>query len=425
MTTVVKENIQEKTEEFLHNLTLPIHEPQALMRHILDCFGVLKIRLKCADIPLENHLLQIFGHAIRALVDDITDFDPIDEQSAIRYLLDAFPDESKRRDGRAWLPLHWAAATHNCEPQHMQAMVEERPVQLVKGHLHCEPTQIIDALDAAETNKINNKRHSEEIIEYQGLLPLHIICSLRHPNLQNVQLLIKKDPRAMHLPDHRGNLPIHWAAMNNRHAEVMTQLITDYPQGAYEANSKGQLPLLMASYNRYTMMMELLLQENPEAIESIDYHGNNALHHATKAMNYEGIRKLLSISPELNRTRNFQEDLPIHILLATFIPKGQARLQTRQLESLKAILHVNPEVAALPDRNDCLPLHLATFNHASYEVVEFLYQIYPSAALVKDNQGKLAIHYSNTAAIKNLLMKASPPLIRAGLTDNFSRFVNL
>jgi hypothetical protein len=49
--------------------------------------------------------------------------------------------------------------------------------------------------------------------------------------------------------------------------------------------------------------------------------------------------------------------------------------------------------------------------------------VYPSATLVKDNTGRLPVHYVNDAEVRKLLMKASAPLARVGITDSFARFV--
>lgn len=49
--------------------------------------------------------------------------------------------------------------------------------------------------------------------------------------------------------------------------------------------------------------------------------------------------------------------------------------------------------------------------------------VYPSATLVKDNTGRLPVHYVNDPEVRKLLMRASAPLARAGITDSFSRFV--
>ena len=71
-----------------------------------------------------------------------------------------------------------------------------------------------------------------------------------------------------------------------------------------------------------------------------------------------------------------------------------------------------------------MPLHLAVYYNSSYEVIKEIYEIYPSAALVKDGHGKIPINYVKQADIKRLLLKSSAPLVKAGLTDSFSRFVN-
>jgi ankyrin repeat protein len=437
-------------------VSLPLQDVQGMMRHILDCLGALKVRLDEPETIVEPHLTRIFADSVRLLMDHITGFEPIDNESAIKFLLQSFPDDNKRGDGRQWLPLHWAAAVHNSEIDHMQAMMIERPVQLVKGHLH------FDAATAANEEDTLSRRQAQVVDEtiprdYKGLLPLHLICSLRHPRIENVKKMIEMNPTALKCPDHRGWLPIHWCAYNNRHIEIMQLLIRAYSDGCYESNKKGKLPFQLAAYNRYTFMLDILYQENPEAINGMDYNGNTPLHDAAKSLNHEGVKKILSYNPELNRVRNFKEELPIHKVFS-FIPtdgdanpgiestleqaekhengiggerqtnsikgnKAPRRLFHRQLETVKALLSVGPEVAALPDRYDCLPLHLAVFHNAPYEVIEYIYNIYPSAALMKDSDGKLPIHYVSNAQVKKLLMKSSPPLVKAGLTDTFSRFI--
>lgn len=53
----------------------------------------------------------------------------------------------------------------------------------------------------------------------------------------------------------------------------------------------------------------------------------------------------------------------------------------------------------------------------------FVAIVFPSAALVKDNTGRQPVHYVTNPEVKKLLLKASAPLARAGITDSFSRFV--
>jgi ankyrin repeat protein len=444
-------SIDERVDAHFRTVSLPLQDAQGMMRHILDSLGALKVRMDDPNVIVAPFLIRIFADSVRMIMDHLTGFEPIDNESAIKFLLQSFPDDTKRGDGRQWLPVHWAAAIHNTEPEHMEKILTERPVQLIKGHLHFDekpPGEIDETpFTALKPRDLFSKTNIPN--DYKGLLPLHLSCSLRHCRVENIRRMVAANPVAVQCPDHRGWLPIHWCAYNNRHVDVLQLLIKSYSDGCYEANKKGKLPFQLAAFNRYTFMMDILYQENPDAIDSMDYNGNTPLHDAAKALNHEGVKKLLSYKPDLNRVRNFKEDLAIHKVFS-FLPnedshhstleqmelhdvefgngdltksKAPRRLHHRQLETIKALLSVNPEIAALPDRHDSLPLHLAIFHNSPYEVIEYIYNIYPSAALIKDNEGKLPIQYVTNASVKKLLMKSSPPLIKAGLTDTFSRFI--
>lgn len=417
----VEKPLNERVISHCQSLTIPSTDMQGLMRHIIDCLGTLKVRLE-QEVFVENHSLQIFSQTVKLLVDHITHFEPIDTESGIKYLLEAFPDEAKRRDGRLWLPLHWAAANTNTTPEILEAVIDERPMQLMKGHLHYDPPPLQDEMELMSQTQVAKPLPTLQR-PYKGMLPIHFACSLKYNHLQNIQLLVKKQPESIKQVDDRGWLPIHYCAYNNRSGEIMSYLIQTYPQGCYEVNKKGQLPFHLACYNRYLLMMELLYQENPEVLDSLDYNGNTPLHAACKSLNYEAVKKLLGLKAELNVARNFKEELAIHKVFS-YIPKEATRLYFRQLECVKAIAAVNPEVLTYADREDRIALHLAIYYHASYELIEYIYNIYPSAALVKDSYGKLPIHYVQNANVKKLLMKSSPPLLKVGITDSFSRFVS-
>jgi hypothetical protein len=68
-----------------------------------------------------------------------------------------------------WLPLHWAAAIHDTEPEDMKAVIQARPFNAVKGHLHC--------------GNIGEQEAGDQ--SYRGLLPLHFAVSVQHPNILN------------------------------------------------------------------------------------------------------------------------------------------------------------------------------------------------------------------------------------------------
>lgn len=68
-------------------------------------------------------------------------------------------------------------------------------------------------------------------------------------------------------------------------------------------------------------------------------------------------------------------------------------------------------------------MHLACHTKAHFEVVEFLYAIYPSGALVRDHEGNLPVHYvTNMEDVKKLLLGVCKPLQKTGMTSSFVRF---
>ena len=347
--------LSERVDAQFRTVGLPLHDVNGMMRHILDCLGALKVRLSEEELETKA-AIAVFGSAAKIIINHITDSDPIDTQSAVGLLVDTFPDDMKRRDGRGWLPLHWAAAIHDTEPEHLSEMVKTRPLNATKGHLHC--------------GNIGEQEAGEQA--YKGLLPLHFAVSVQHPNINNVRTLMEINPTVLSLPDHRGWLPLHWCAYNCRDEVVLRLLMRQYEDAIYSANKRGKLPFQMSAYNRYTEIMDILYKANPEAVEGLDYNGNTPLHDAVKAFNPEGVEKLFTLKYDLGRIRNFKEQLPIHKAFA-YIPAGSTRLHSRHLQTVNALLRMNPETASLPDLNESLPLHLAVFYNSSYEVIQAIY----------------------------------------------------
>jgi len=86
------------------------------------------------------------------------------------------------------------------------------------------------------------------------------------------------------------------------------------------------------------------------------------------------------------------------------------------------MLDENPEAVSHRDTAGNLPLHLAITNDASIEVIEAVYNVYPTAALLPDNQGNLPVHFATDPAVQRLLFGTSAQLKNVGVTSSFSRF---
>lgn len=256
--------------------------------------------------------------------------------------------------------------------------------------------------------------------ENVGLLPLHFIAANRHPRLENVQTLMDIFPAASEAEDKKGWLPLHWCAFNCSSVEVFDLVYHTYPKAIYRPTLKGQLPFQLSLCNHRLDMINAVYDANRDALEGMDYRGNSAAHDAAKSLNAEGIKRLIELSPNSILLKNFRGEFPLHLVFQ-HIPDSP-RLRWRQLETVRALLDSGPEVTSMMDKDGNLPLHLATYYNTSIDVIDALYQVYPSAAIVKDSDGKLPVHYARTADIQRLLLKASPPLLKVGLKDSFSKF---
>jgi ankyrin repeat protein len=201
----------------------------------------------------------------------------------------------------------------------MNAVIQARPFNAVKGHLHC--------------GNIGEQEAGDQ--SYRGLLPLHFAVSVQHPNILNVRALIETNDKVLAMPDHRGWLPLHWCAYNCRDASVLRLLIKTDEDAVYAVNKRGKLPFQMAAYNRHVEIMDVLYKKNPEAVEGLDYNGNTPLHDAVKSFNPEGVEKLFTLKYDLGRVRNFKEQLPIHKAFS-YIPAGSTRLHSRHLQVTEA-----------------------------------------------------------------------------------------
>lgn len=144
------------------------HDTQGLMRHVLDCLGALRVTAP-HDASVSPALKRVFQAACLVFLGHIArDEDAsYDDLSAAGHIMSSFPDESKRRDGRGWLPLHWAAMTETSE-EDMEAIARDRP--LAARTFHTSPA----AASSVQASEVRGEHN---------LLPLHLVCSSRHPHL--------------------------------------------------------------------------------------------------------------------------------------------------------------------------------------------------------------------------------------------------
>ena len=129
------ESLEDRSDHLMQSLQLGTTDCQGLMRHVLDCLGALRVRAKF-DHRLTPAIRTVFKATcdkfLHAVVED-QDHEYVDG-SAVNLLMNVFPDESKRRDGRSWLPLHWASAIDTTEEEDIKSIARDRPVNAKNTH---------------------------------------------------------------------------------------------------------------------------------------------------------------------------------------------------------------------------------------------------------------------------------------------------
>ena len=173
--------------------------------------------------------------------------------------------------------------------------------------------------------------------------------------------------------------------------------------------------------NKRAEVIDLVLAPNPDAVDSVDVQGNTALHYAAMYCNPISAKRLIFQNPDVATHKNFKDQMPIHKAFS-FIHETQSRLRWKQLELVRIILDENPETVSQRDKKGRLPLHLAVHFDSAIEIIEAVYSIYPTAALIADLEGHLPIHFTTNATVQRLLLGASKPLQQVGITSSFAQF---
>ncbi len=408
-------DLDDRADHLMTSLQIGTTDCHGLMRHVLDCLGALRVRSKL-DRKMTPAIRAVFKSACNKFLDALVDYqdETHEDGSALHLLMNVFPDERKRRDGRSWLPLHWAASLDDLNEEHLKSVAKERPVNAKCTHGA--------ALNATLTLE---QQTGLEKVPAPGLLPLHFICSLKHPRLSNVKTILSLYPDAVKIPEETKHwLPLHFAAYNCMSDDVIRFLIDIHRPSVYGNTRKGQLPFLLAMHNTRSEVLDDILEGHSEALDSCDIKGNTALHYAARFCNPEGAKKVIAWNSEIATMKNFNDELPVHKAFV-HINRDNKQKRWRQLELLRIILDENPETVSQADKEGNLPLHLAVGYNAAFEVCEALFNVYPTAALLPDRDGHLPIHYCDPKdeALYKLLLTSSKPLQKLGMSSSFAQLM--
>ena len=231
--------------------------------------------------------------------------------------------------------------------------------------------------------------------------------------------------------DNLGKMPLHYAA-ECKHLSCVIALLPEMDNiGIVDNHRKSPLHYAAASGNEE--MVEILLQKDPTIINFIDCHGKTAVRYAMEKNHWSISKRLLRAKavPDLPATpskswlhlaaRAGQIDIinerkdEIHELINLQDKKGRTPLHHASKKGHDAVIILLLDMRAranIRDKHGMLPLHLAALK-CSPESVDKLVTKIVHGKLLKDNSGKLGLHYSaQTASLnKNELLYKSPEFI--------------
>eukprot|EP01035_Chromulina_nebulosa_P008256 gene8256-11189_t len=236
--------------------------------HILDCIGALfcnhkrreKIYFKTENRNKNDQVAdsnrRIFWQAVRELADQeltlgdrkVADSSKIN--SAQSKVLNVFPDEAKRLDGRSWLPLHWAVSLPNTDIQDIENLIIAQPDRLNiltsefgfnPIHLACLNARV-DVVHLLMDHLPLDERYVTS--RYDGSTPLHMAVRSPSNSLALVRELIRLYPRALKMEDRHRNTPLHCVStVSSEGPQILQALLDAAPQIVQTKNYLCELPL--------------------------------------------------------------------------------------------------------------------------------------------------------------------------------------
>jgi hypothetical protein len=269
----------------------------------------------------------------------------LDDSNIIRTHVEAWEEQV-----RAWLSAHPSAeerreaaqicgGKNNVTPLHMMCMRRGVPADVVQS--------IVESAPMVAT-----------LADSYGWLPLHRVCA-HEPTLNVLSILITAYPEGKVNQDKRGRTPLHFylsgSNVGNMTADI-AQFLSD-TGAAKRRDQVGMLPMHYAcSYGANPCVLKVLSEAYPESLVAKVDNGRTALHfamvNAARLQSPDVIRFLLG-TPKGKRTATMTDDngnLPLHqIATAAKAYDFDDAVKVRVIQSLKIYLSAKSIVEASPD----------------------------------------------------------------------------
>ena len=141
-----------------------------------------------------------------------------------------------------------------------------------------------------------------------------------------------------HKQDGEGSLPLHRALNNNATLGAVKLLVKGNPDALKVANHRGSLPLHIACEFSSVKVVQFLLELNGNGS---CLEGNSPLHYACRGGSYNTVKYLLERDASSVSEGNADGKLPIHLLCEAEIDESGEE-STQYVEAIWLMLLANP-----------------------------------------------------------------------------------
>jgi ankyrin repeat protein len=358
----------------------------AMFLHILDCIGALScIRNEqkksfcrknssssCNSNKEQASALlsckhRVFWQAVReiadreAVLEDIPATEEKEKSSALDYMLECFPDETKQSDGRLWLPLHFAVSLPNIRLEDIETLFTANPAAIKAG--------------------------ADEIIE---LNPFHLAAMTKNPQMEIIQRLQLYYPRGGSSLDNCADTPLHCAAWHSDSAAMIRELAQLHPAALEMKNAVGETPLHAAlMWSTSVEVVRELIALSPAALVTTNDDGKTPLMTtiitgSNSLMFQWKLQLLLEAAPQAARIPCFDDKLPLHYILSRSNPPATP-------EQVAMNLAAHKEAVNVPDNTGSLPIFFAA-EYASLDVMKIIAEENMSHLSARGSRGASVAH---------------------------------
>jgi ankyrin repeat protein len=396
-----------------------------MFMHILDCIGALsciramqKKENHCSDSDNNEEGRQasallpskhrVFWQAVckiadrEAALEDIstTREEENEKASALDFMLECFPDDSKRSDGRLWLPLHLAVSVSSSRLEDIHTLFTANPAAIKA------PADAMYKLNPCHFAVMMKNPRMEMIqrlqiyypdfgssLDSELNTPLHLAARYSE-SAAMVRELAQLHPAALEMKNGDEDTPLHLAARYSDSVAMVRELAQLHPAALEMKNGSGETPLhLAARYSDCAAMLRELAQLHTAALEMKNKTGDTPLHLAVKySSSCEVFGELVALSPATLVAINRRGETPLAATIAYY-----SEINSEFDQKLRVLLKAAPQAAriACPSFDNNLPLHIILYRSdppATREQV--VLAAYREAVNIPNMHGELPIHYA-------------------------------